>query len=553
MRRSWVLLLLGLLGAAVYSNALSGAFLGDDSTLIVQNPLVKNWRFIPQIFISSYEGQGVYWRPLAIFSHALEYPVWGLNPLGYHLTNSVLHVANSFLIYLLVSRLFGRPSWAFITSLLFLVHPIQTEEVTYISGRCGLLAAFFMLAGLILYVEFRRGRGREYYLASIIFFLLGLLSKESAVVFPLAVVFLDAVWLKARGAGLLRRIAPFMAILAAYFLWRGVLGVATANLSAVLPGLLPRLVTMAQVVFMWWGLLGVPAGLVLDRTTPLAAPLRLLDVSLFTLFLLLVGGSIYFGRRSRLVPFAMCWFFIFLAPVLQIIPVTVQGALFTPEHFLYLPSAGFFLLLGSGLALSYRGSRGRKIACGALVFALVVSYAAVTVRRNVDWRDPRTLYSLTVRQSPQSARAHVHLGLAQQARGDSEGAAQSFQEALRLKPDYVLAHNNLGIALVHMGKDEDALAAFGEALRWNAGAAEPHNNIGYLMSKRGEWELALKSYENAIHAEPYGVSAHNNLGTLFFKQGDVVRAEAEWERAVTLDPDYLPARENLARLRSGGM
>ena len=173
----------------IYSAALNNPFIWDDYFHVVENTFIKDWRYIPQIFTSDVfffaPQRSNFYRPLQSLSYMIDYTVWKLNPLGYHLTNVLIHLFNIILIYLLLSKLFQNRFVPFLSAFFFTIHPLQTSAVSYIAGRADLLLTFFCLCSLSLYFESQHAtsggmRGRLYYVVSIIAFIFALLSKEAA-------------------------------------------------------------------------------------------------------------------------------------------------------------------------------------------------------------------------------------------------------------------------------------------------------------------------------------------------------------------------------------
>jgi len=225
------ILVVAAFGALFYVNSFGNFFVWNDWTLIIENYLVKDWSNLPEIFTSVFwkplvgEPFRIY-RPLVSLSFMADFSLWVLNPWGYHLTNVTLHVANSILTYFLM-RVYVFPATALMASVLFAVHPIHTESVTYISGRGDLLMAFFLLSGVIVFLKSERYRSWPLYIASLPLFFLALLAKETAVIVPLLLIAADvSAYLSFRRTDLVRlcsrQIGPFM-VVGAYCLLREIL------------------------------------------------------------------------------------------------------------------------------------------------------------------------------------------------------------------------------------------------------------------------------------------------------------------------------------------
>ena len=204
MKFSWLAVgLIIILGLIAYANSFSNPFMWDDENLIVTNPYIKNIQLVKNLFTKdlAFGTQfSNFYRPLQSLSFELDYYLWGLNPFGFHLTNLLLHIACALVIYFLFCLIFpAAKSIGLITALLFLVHPIQTEAVTYISGRADPQASLFMLLSIFFYIKHSlktRPKNRPYLLASVVCFILALLSKETALILPLLILLFELCFLR---------------------------------------------------------------------------------------------------------------------------------------------------------------------------------------------------------------------------------------------------------------------------------------------------------------------------------------------------------------------
>lgn len=520
---------------------------------------MKDFRFTGHIFKTPY--LRCYYRPLAVFTHLIEYKFYRLDPFGYHLTNTFLHILNAILIFLILKAVFGEGVLCFIAPLLFLVHPVQTEEVTYISGRCGLLAAFFVLLSFFFYVRYLSGNKRViYYIASLVSFMLGLFAKESAVILPVFLIFYDyfinrdGFPLPAKRTGepsLLRlsRYVPFFFVLVCYLVfWNSMTGT-TTNIPGILPGLFLRLLSMSKAFLIYFSILFFPLDLRNERLLPVITDFNIMHLAPAVILIILVVALIKLSKYSTEVIFGLGWFFIAMLPVSQIFPLTVQGYLFTPEHFMYLPSAGFFTVIAFGLSRASRWRFFSKTSQVALFSALIIFYGLLTVKRNSEWKDPKTFYQLGVRQSPYNARLRTSLGNCFNASGEYDKAIAEFKKALAIKPDYFIARNNLGISYARSGKPDSALAEFNAAQALDPSNPEPYNNAGFVLSEKGLLDEAVFKYRKAIELAPNYASAHNNLGVVYLKKGMLEEAAQEWSTAFKIDPDLHVARQNLEGLK----
>ena len=436
MKRLSPFLLLAGAVAVVYLNSFRGVFQFDDYNVIVDNGGVHTWG----AYLAGLP-RGI--RPLLKFTYTLNWTS-GLGLFGFHLVNVGLHAANAVMLFFLATRI-GGPSVSrfavLLPALLFAVHPVQTEAVTYISGRSVSLMAFFYLGSLLAYLRGReRGSRLLLYLASPVLFLLAAASKEVALTLPFALILCEAArrerdgWKEALRAqavhwGLLAALAVlFLAhagygrLLEACFDIRG----AAANLLTQVHGigyLLSRLV--------------MPHALNIDPDLPVfsgGSPVLLPEALL--LAALLAAGIVGLKNRS-LAGFGILWFFLHLLPTNSFIPrLDVAN-----DRQLYLPSWGLFLAVAAGADL-LRGKWGaRRVTAVATV--LVLALGVLTVSRNTVYRSEVALWEDTARKSPGKARAWNNLGYAYQQAGRFRDAEAAYLRSLRIDPGYALARGNL--------------------------------------------------------------------------------------------------------------
>ena len=421
---------------AVYLNSFQGVFQFDDYNVIAENVGVHSWG----AFLAGLP-RGI--RPLLKFTYTLNWTS-GLGLFGFHLVNVGLHAANAVMLFLLASRI-GGPSGsrfaALLPALLFAVHPVQTEAVTYICGRSVSLMAFFYLGSLLAYLRGReRGSRFLLHLASPILFLLAAASKEVALTLPFALVLCDAVrreragWKEALRAqavhwGLLIGLAVlFLAhvgygrLLEACFDIRS----AAANLFTQIHGigyLLSRLV--------------MPHALNIDPDLPVfSGGSAVLLPEALLLAALLAAGSFGLKKWSP-AGFGILWFFLHLVPTNSFIPrLDVAN-----ERQLYLASWGLFLAVAAGADLLREKLGARQVTAVAAV--LVIALGVLTVSRNTVYRSEVALWEDTVRKSPGKARVWNNLGYAYQQAGRFRDAEAAYLRTLGVDPGYGLARGNL--------------------------------------------------------------------------------------------------------------
>lgn len=425
--------------ALAYLTSFRGAFQFDDYNVIVDNPVVHT---LGAWFRDLSRGI----RPLLKLTYTLNW-ISGMGVFGFHVVNLAIHSANAVLIYHLTSRFIkraavsapeGADGAAFLTALLWAVHPIGTEAVTYISGRSTSLMAMFYLASLAAYARGSdTGKGLWLYLISPVLFVLSVLAKETAVTLPLALLLWDLTGGKTSCWGVLKRQALHWGLLSGMLLalilhnnyWvlidysLGIRGF-EENLLSEINGIS---YLVSRVVWVW--------GLNIDPDLPvLSGWSPLLYAEAAFLGLLFVAGVLSLKGRPWL-GFGLLWFFVHLIPTNTLLPrLDIAN-----ERQMYLPLWGMLLIFAPGASRS--NINRRVLISGAVILTLVLG--SFTVLRNHTYRSEVALWEDTAGKSPLKPRAFNNLGYAYYQEGRYDEAKEAFVRALALKPDYAIAKNNL--------------------------------------------------------------------------------------------------------------
>lgn len=549
------LVIVGAIGVA-YAGTFAVPLLLDDSIAIVENPSLRGPWNLARALAPSAESTTA-GRPLLNLTFSLNYAISGVEPWSYHVVNLLVHVLAALTLFGLVRRTlqlpllrarWGRSSLGFagVVALLWGLHPVQTQSVTYLSQRAESLMGLFYLATLYCFV---RGLGRRTWLwhsLAVGSCGLGALSKEVIVTAPLIVLLYDRTFVAGTFAAAFRaRRAFYMAISGSWLVLGWMLadvhvrGVGFGQGVGAFDYALTQCEAMA--VYLRLGLW--PHPLIFDRGTALVTSVA----EIWAPIVLLVGLLVLLGwawvRRPWL-GFLLAWFGVILAPTSSLVPVA--GAT-VAENRVYLPLAAIVVLV----LLALQRCVGPRWALGAGGM-LALGLAVATVGRNQDYGSAVRIWTDTVAKAPAGARAHNNLALLLAESVDRRGEARAhYLEALRLKPDFAEAHNNLALLLAATpGRQAEALAHYAEALRLKPGYAAAHNNRAALLAATpGGQAEALADYMAAVRLRPDFAEAHNNLAALLA----AIPARAEealihYATALRLKPDYAEAHYNLANL-----
>ena len=596
-------LLITTLGILVYSNTLQVPFVFDDYFSIVDNPDIRN---LPGLIKDALSGHAYHPnRYVGFLTFAVNYRFGGLEVTGYHLVNLLIHLANALLVYALLILTFRAPFLrnsvlqgaarpvALLAGALFVVHPLQTQAVTYIVQRLTSLAATFYLSTLVLYAlarlnagenRFFSAKGWVFYLASVATAILAMRTKEIAFTLPLLLSLYEFLFFE----GSLRKrslaLAPHLLTMLIIPLGMLHLGRSAGEIIGELRQATEfqptatryeYLVTQFRVIVTYLRLLVLPVHQNLDYDYPIstsffAPPVFVSFLLLATLFLLAIylhcisspisdGASSSLVARSpsraadpaaRLISFGILWFFIALSVESSLIPIT--DVIF--EHRVYLPSVGAFM--GAAVAFVLLGAKARRRvpAWGLTVLATaaVLSLAVGTWKRNEVWKTEETLWRDVVEKSPRNARAYSNLGALLGEAGRTEEAIAALSTAIRFQPNNTKARVNLGTALASVGRREEAMRILFEAVRIEPDNANALNNLGTVLTDAGRLDEAITILNQAVRYRPENARPHYNLGRAYLAAGRNVEGVAALETAVRLKPDYDDARVTLASALTRG-
>ncbi len=565
-----------VVAAVVYAMTLKNAPVLDDGWVIFDNSLIKSLKNVPAIFYAPYNvalhgaNAGVY-RPITMLTYALNYALGGKNVIAYHAVNIALHVLCSLTLLGLARVLMGSArttAGPIVAALLFALHPVHVEAVTGLVGRAELMAALGSLS--CLYLACTRHKARWRLPAALVLLAIGVLSKENAAITPLlwgliALALPSAAGLEARPGlfspisqrALVRAgaIAAGMACAAAtYFVLRpgsGALGAASG--SQWFGGQPSSVVfnTMTRAVAEYLRLLVYPHPLGVDfyysTKIPFTPEFTLVCFVATAISLAVLAFGVASLRRASVVGVGILWIFIALLPVLNIIPI---GALMA-ERLLYLPSVGFCIAVGAGVALALDRIRGRPqliwLAASAVVIVLL-AFAAKTWTRNDDWRDGLTLWEAELRKEPQDVVVNNNLAVEYTTRGELAKARERLEVALRANPAYWRAHVNLGIVAHKLHDDAAAIRALEEAHRLDPSAASPDFFMAQVFADQGDLPRAVDYLVKAERAEPLDARTALFLGWYLYRLGRLEDAAAELTRAAALDPANPEPRSYLSEI-----
>lgn len=532
-------LIILIIGIIVYANSFGNEFVWDDDYLVVNNTFIKDWRCLNKIFSSNLFGgswgDSSFYRPIQSLTLLVDYSFWHLNPFGYHLTNTLLHIANAILIYLLAMYLFRVRGAAIFTALLFLVHPVQTEAVTYISGRADPLMTLFLLLSSIFFIK-------ALYIGSLSCFILALLSKEVSLIFPILLL----IYCLLEGKKIFKKrvlsLAGYFLISIIYLLVRvfilNFLQTATSDTP-----LFTRIIISCKTFAHYLGFIVFPFGLHMERQLDIKGSLLEPDIWLsLVLLILFIFFASKTAKRSKITSFGLWWFLTSLLPTSGIFPINA----FLAEHWLYVPSVGLFLAISS-YAVEISNRRYQKIS--PVIFILILTaFSMLTIRQNTVWKDKEKLYKHILKLNPQSSRAHFNLGSTYGEKNLDDEAILEFKKAIELKSDYVDAYVNLGYAYQKKGKVDEAVRIFKKAIEVKADSYLPYYYLANLYNDTSRATESIELYQKALKLKPTNPDIYFDLGRAYDKTNNNDGAIKAYQRCIELSPSYVNAYLNLGSI-----
>ena len=550
-----LILLLAAITLLVYYDSFNNGFVYDDNPFVVENKAIHSLdvksviaNFTDMKCASSSEDLSRdIWRPFVTTSFAIDYRLWKLDPHFYHAENVAWHIINAVLVYLVTLLVLESPIAAFIASLVFAIHPVQTEAVTWISGRSNVLFLFFFLLSLIFHIRNRMYKDNPLnYSLSIILFTFSLFCKEMAIVLPLVLILYDIhFYRKQEFKSYINYYTPYFIIAASYILARfSVLGVIAQSPGWWGGSFFTNMLITLKAVAGYIGLLFLPINLKVEYKADI--PKSILDPSLLPAGLILLAiALIYLAyRKKKEVSFYMLWFFITLIPVYNIVPFKAVMA----ERFLYLPLIGFASILGiviSNVNLKPDINKNVRQVSNIVIAVILVAYAILTISRNVEWRDELTFYMQDAVRSPLDAKAHYNLGYAYAntaAKNKSSKdlsssyymlAIKEFEKTRQLKPVSEIAYAGMANAYNELGLYDPAIKNFKKSIAIKE-ESDVYNNLAVAYYKKAMYTQAIMACKKALYLKPEHLNAYINLGNAYFMKSEYKKALKAWLVSIKL-------------------
>jgi Flp pilus assembly protein TadD len=575
----WICVVLVLVTIFAYEPIRFNDFVNyDDDVYVTKNPDVNNGLTGKSILWAFTTSHANNWHPLTWLSHILDCQLFGLKPLGHHLTSLFVHVLNTLFLFAVFKTMTGRlwPS-AFVAAV-FAVHPVHVESVAWVAERKDVLSGLFWILTMAAYMRYARLPGLARYLLVAAALGLGLMAKPMLVTMPFVLLLLDYWPLERiqwragtndRALQSLKSAKPpyrrgsFWSLLVEkipLFLMSGLFSVITvvvqhkgkvyssgeivpiavpitnAPLTIRISNALVSYVRYIEKIFYPKGLsvLYPHPSLTLPRWQPVVSLLILAAIT---------AAVLYAARKHRYLAVGWLWYVGTLVPVIGLIQVGAQAM---ADRYTYLPSIGIFIMaaFGAGEVLSkWRYSKKAVAITAAAALCVLLLCTRVQLRY---WRDSTTLFEHALAVTENNFIMQNHLGIELVAQGQLDKAQARFEEALRINPGYLAAHYNKGRVLIDKGKYDEAISVLSDIVHAKENWPEPGYYLGVAYAQKGNYEQAVKCFEAVVQQMPDHAGIHHDLGLAYLLLGKYDLAVRYLKEAVRLDPNYPGAAGNLA-------
>ena len=501
------------------------------------------------------------WHPMTWLSHMLDCWMYGMNPGHHHMTNVLLHVLNTLLLFIIFKRISGSRWKSAFVAALFALHPLHVESVAWVAERKDVLSTFFWMLALLSYASYVENPKLGRYLLLILFYILGLMAKPMIVTFPCVLLLLDYWPLKRFRLrptvvenpakqkpfyfGLIWEKIPLFILSFASSIVTYLVQKNSGAVSSLVS--IPFHVRIANALISYVGYIGKmlwPHNLAV--LYPYPSSIAFWKIIGAGVFLIMVSVFVFRVLKSKpYLAVGWLWYLGTLVPVIGIVQVGSQAL---ADRYTYVPLIGIFIMIAWGISDLASKRRYRKFGLFT-VAASILSLLIITSRMQVSyWSDSVTLFEHTIHVTGENSIAQLDLGEALAEKGHVEKAAIHYKDALKISPDLAGAHFNIGVYFREKGKLDEAVNHFSKVLQSKPGSADALYELGDTLERKGNVSGAVEHYLEAIKLRPGYAKAYNNLGVILASQGKAEGAIRFFAKALRINPGYAGAHYNLGKI-----
>lgn len=554
----------------VFWNVKNHQFLNfDDNLYVTANSHVKTGLSVKNIKWAFTNTEFSNWHPLTWLSHMLDCQLYGLNPKGHHLTSLILHIANSLLLFFVLSKITGAFWKSTFVAALFALHPLHVESVAWVSERKDVLSTLFWILTMWAYYHYIKRPEYKRYLLVLIVFGLGLMAKQMLVTLPFVLLLMDY-WPLGRfqfahtgkisssksnvsiGAGPQKSVAirlllekiPFFVLTIILTI---VAAAAQQKGGAVVPlDAFPLETRIANALVSYVSYIGKmiwPGNLAVIYPHP-GYTLQMWKIVAAALLLICITFAVVLTAKR--LPYLLVGWFWYLGTLVPVIGFVQIGGQAMADRYTYVPFIGLFIIIAWGAADLTKRWHSKDIVL-LVSGAALLAYFMVFARLQVDyWRDSFSLFEHALKITSNNYLSHNNFGIALMRQGKIDAAIEHYKKAVKIVPKYGGAHSNLGYALVKLGKIDEAIEYYNKALHINPYDTKAHINLGHLQIKLGKVDKAIKHYNKVLLIDSNNAKGHNNLAIALMQQGKINEAIKHYNKVLLIKPNHAGGHNNLA-------
>jgi tetratricopeptide (TPR) repeat protein len=551
---------LALVTFAVFGQVLHSGFVYfDDPEYVTENSHIQNVPVLQTIKWAFTTGCAANWHPLTWLSHTLDCKLFGLNPAGHHLTNLLLHIANTLLLFAVLKAMTGALWRSAFAAALFALHPLHVESVAWVSERKDILSTLFWFLTMAAYVHYTRNPNARSYLLTLVLFALGLMAKPMLVTLPFVLLLLDYWPLNRLENNNRGQIYPPYSWRIYRLVYEKIPFFVLSAVSSVITCLVQQhAMTNIEVFPLKWRIANAVVSyaryiekMFLPRKLAVLYPLagnlpKVWVVAAAVIFLLVISILVIrLSPRRKYLLIGWLWFVGTLVPVIGLVQVGMQAM---ADRYAYVPLTGLFIVVSWGVADITTTWRRRKI---LLTIAAIIVLLALSICTNLQlryWHNTMSLFGRAAAVTNYNYTAYNNLGYTFVEQKKFEQAISYYKKAISIKPDYAEACSNLGAAYGELGRYDEAIEVLQRSLRLKPNYAKAYYNLGIVYSSSGRWQQAIEAYGNSLKIDPSNAEAYNKLGAACANLQLSEQAVEAYQKALQINPSLATVRNNLAVL-----
>ena len=562
-QRTYILLTILIISTLLaYWQVLGHDFVNyDDNVYVTSNEEIHNGLTANSLIWALTSSRQHNWHPLTWISHIIDCQLYGLNPKGHHLTSLLFHVANTLLLFIILTRMTGALWRSVFVAALFALHPLHVESVAWVAERKDVLSTFFMMLTIWAYVLYVEKINPRRYLLVVLLLALGLMSKPMLVTLPFVLLLLDFWPLGRLDSEEIRENSPSRQKAITHLILEKLPLLLLAVASSIVTLFVQQAggavksfelyslkVRIANALVSYTGYIGKmlwPDMLTVLYLHPGDA-LPLWKGAASALILALI--TVLVIRNVRKFPYVAVGWFWYLITLLPVIGVVQVGSQSMADRYTYIPLTGLFIIIAWGTPDILPMWRYRKKVLSMLAGAVITALMVVTWLQVKHWQNSITLFEHALSVNENNYIAHNNMGAALQEKGETEKAVEHYREAVRLYPEYSNAHNTLGNILLDKGLPDEAIKHYRAAVRANPVYTKAHYNLGNALLIKGRVDDAINQYRTTLAIDPEHASSYNNLGYALNMTGNYNEAITYLRAALKINPEHADAHYNLGNV-----